>query len=191
MIQATRRWFRRNRTNFAIGAGVLGAGYVAGQYVLGKLGEARQRMSDERIAKEKYALPPCTPQLSANTAPVCAAVSSRTRKTALLPSSPFCPPPPRTFSTPSPSNKCSRNCRSRRQSALPEAWAPARLRAQPHLALQTPPRMTPEVRAYRQTATSTQVRSSLRAMAARLQSRLHRLAMRGGVGGARHSSGVR
>lgn len=55
MIQATRRWFRRNRTNFAVGAGVLGAGYLAGQYVLGKLGEARQRMSDERIAKEKYA----------------------------------------------------------------------------------------------------------------------------------------
>lgn len=55
MIQSTRRWLRRNRTNFAIGAGVLGAGYVAGQYVLGKLSEARQRMSDERIAKEKYA----------------------------------------------------------------------------------------------------------------------------------------
>ncbi|EUC27274.1 hypothetical protein COCCADRAFT_10090 [Bipolaris zeicola 26-R-13] len=52
MIQSTRRWFRRNRTNFAIGAGVLGAGYLAGQYVLGKLGEARQRMSDDRIAKE-------------------------------------------------------------------------------------------------------------------------------------------
>lgn len=55
MIQATRRWFRRNRTNFAIGAGVLGAGYLAGQYALGKISEARQRMSDERIAKEKYA----------------------------------------------------------------------------------------------------------------------------------------
>jgi hypothetical protein len=55
MIQGTRRWLRRNRTNFAIGAGVLGAGYLAGQYVLGKLGEARQRMSDDRIAKEKCA----------------------------------------------------------------------------------------------------------------------------------------
>lgn len=54
MITTTRRWFRRNRTNFAIGAGVLGAGYLAGQYVLGKLSEARQRMSDDRIAKEKY-----------------------------------------------------------------------------------------------------------------------------------------
>ncbi|KAF2792862.1 Peroxin-3 [Melanomma pulvis-pyrius CBS 109.77] len=52
MITSTRRWLRRNRTNFAIGAGVLGAGYLAGQYVLGKISEARQRMSDERIAKE-------------------------------------------------------------------------------------------------------------------------------------------
>ncbi|KAI9672210.1 MAG: peroxin [Alyxoria varia] len=54
MIRATRDWFRRNRYPIAVGAGVLGAGYVAGQYVLGKLNEARQRMSDERIAKEKY-----------------------------------------------------------------------------------------------------------------------------------------
>ncbi|KAM0719470.1 hypothetical protein Q7P37_005375 [Cladosporium fusiforme] len=52
MIAATRRWFRRNRTNLAIGAGVIGAGYVAGQYVLGKISEARQRMSEDRIAKE-------------------------------------------------------------------------------------------------------------------------------------------
>lgn len=52
MIASTRRWFRRNRTNFAIGAGVLGAGYLAGQYILGKVSEARQRMSDDRIAKE-------------------------------------------------------------------------------------------------------------------------------------------
>jgi peroxin-3 len=57
MIVATRRWFRRNRTNFAIGAGVIGAGYLAGQYILGKVSEARQRMSDERIAKEKYMRP--------------------------------------------------------------------------------------------------------------------------------------
>lgn len=33
---------------------MLGAGYLATQYVLGKLTETRQRMSDERIAKEKY-----------------------------------------------------------------------------------------------------------------------------------------
>lgn len=57
MIAATRRWFRRNRTNLAIGAGVIGAGYLAGQYVLGKIQEARQRMTEERISKEKYASP--------------------------------------------------------------------------------------------------------------------------------------
>lgn len=56
MIAATRRWFRRNRNNLLIGAGVIGAGYLAGQYVLGKLQEARQRMSEDRVAKEKYAL---------------------------------------------------------------------------------------------------------------------------------------
>jgi peroxin-3 len=33
---------------------VLGAGFLAGQYVLGKLNEARVRMSEERIAREKY-----------------------------------------------------------------------------------------------------------------------------------------
>lgn len=52
MIQSTRNWLRRNRTNFAIGAGVLGTAYLAGQYALGKFSEARQRMSEERIAKE-------------------------------------------------------------------------------------------------------------------------------------------
>lgn len=52
MIQTTRNWLRRNRTNFAIGAGVLGTAYLAGQYALGKFSEARQRMSEERIAKE-------------------------------------------------------------------------------------------------------------------------------------------
>ncbi|KAI7280792.1 Peroxin-3 [Hortaea werneckii] len=52
MIAATRRWFRRNRTNLAIGAGVIGAGYLAGQYVLGKIQEARQRMTEERLSKE-------------------------------------------------------------------------------------------------------------------------------------------
>ncbi|KAF3035950.1 peroxin [Didymella heteroderae] len=52
MIQSTRNWLRRNRTNFAIGAGVLGTVYLAGQYALGKFSEARQRMSEERIAKE-------------------------------------------------------------------------------------------------------------------------------------------
>ena len=55
MLDSARGWFRRNRTTFAVGAGVLGAGYVAAQYVLGKLTETRQRMGDDRIAKEKYA----------------------------------------------------------------------------------------------------------------------------------------
>ncbi|KAF1933584.1 peroxisomal membrane protein [Didymella exigua CBS 183.55] len=52
MIQSTRNWLRRNRANFAIGAGVVGTAYLAGQYALGKFSEARQRMSEERIAKE-------------------------------------------------------------------------------------------------------------------------------------------
>ncbi|KAK5134870.1 hypothetical protein LTR08_005960 [Meristemomyces frigidus] len=52
MIAATRRWVRRNRTGLAIGAGVVGAGYLAGQYVVGKIQEARQRMSEDRVAKE-------------------------------------------------------------------------------------------------------------------------------------------
>ncbi|EME43220.1 hypothetical protein DOTSEDRAFT_72567 [Dothistroma septosporum NZE10] len=52
MIAATRRWLRRNRNNLLIGAGVIGAGYLAGQYVLGKIQEARQRMSEEKTAKE-------------------------------------------------------------------------------------------------------------------------------------------
>ncbi|KAI9671259.1 MAG: peroxin [Trizodia sp. TS-e1964] len=52
MIAATRKWFNRNRTNFAIGVGAIGVGYVATQYVLGKLSEARERMTSDRIAKE-------------------------------------------------------------------------------------------------------------------------------------------
>lgn len=55
MITATRNWIRRNRTQLAVGAGLLGAGYLAGQYVLNKIADARQRMSDDRVAKEKYA----------------------------------------------------------------------------------------------------------------------------------------
>ena len=53
MLTATRQWLRRNRTPIAIGAGVIGAGYVATQYVLGKISDARERMSSDRIAKEK------------------------------------------------------------------------------------------------------------------------------------------
>ncbi|KAL8997469.1 MAG: hypothetical protein Q9169_003249 [Polycauliona sp. 2 TL-2023] len=52
MIDSTKRWVRRNRTNFAVGIGVLGAGYVAGQYVLSKITETRQRMSEDRVAQE-------------------------------------------------------------------------------------------------------------------------------------------
>ncbi|GJC80643.1 peroxisomal biogenesis factor 3 [Colletotrichum liriopes] len=52
MLEATRRWFRRNRTPLAIGVGVVGAGYVVTQYVLGKINDARERMGSDRIAKE-------------------------------------------------------------------------------------------------------------------------------------------
>jgi peroxin-3 len=53
MMSTTSKWFRRNRTRFAVGFGVVGAGYVATQYVLGKITEARERMSVDRIAREK------------------------------------------------------------------------------------------------------------------------------------------
>lgn len=53
MFEGVRDWFKRNRARFAVGAGVIAGGYLAGQYVLSKITEARQRMSDERIAKEK------------------------------------------------------------------------------------------------------------------------------------------
>lgn len=56
MFAATRRWFRRNRTPLAIGVGVVGAGYLATQYVLSRINDARERMSSDRIAKEKYVL---------------------------------------------------------------------------------------------------------------------------------------
>ncbi|KAI9700383.1 MAG: peroxin [Candelina mexicana] len=52
MISATRKWLRRNRTNFAVGFGLLGVGYVATQYVYSKITEARERMSDDRISRE-------------------------------------------------------------------------------------------------------------------------------------------
>lgn len=54
MISATKNWLRRNRTPLAIGFGVVGVGYVATQYVLGKISSARERMSSDRIAREKY-----------------------------------------------------------------------------------------------------------------------------------------
>lgn len=61
MFAATRRWFRRNRTPLAVTVGLVGAGYVVTQYVVSKLNEARERMSSDRIAKEKYATPPPCP----------------------------------------------------------------------------------------------------------------------------------
>lgn len=59
MYAATKNWLRRNRTTLAISAGIVGAGYVAGQYILGKLSEARQRMSDDKIAREKSVSEDC------------------------------------------------------------------------------------------------------------------------------------
>lgn len=56
MIGATKRWFQRNRRGLAIGASVIGAGYLAGQYALSKLSEARERMSSDKIAREKLVL---------------------------------------------------------------------------------------------------------------------------------------
>lgn len=40
-----------------MGAGLLTAGYLAGQYLLSKIAEARERMSSDRIAKEKCVVP--------------------------------------------------------------------------------------------------------------------------------------
>jgi peroxin-3 len=56
MLAATRRWLRRNRTTIAIGVGIVGAGYIVTSYVLDKLRDARERMSSDRIAKEKCVL---------------------------------------------------------------------------------------------------------------------------------------
>lgn len=70
MFAATKRWFRRNRSPLAIGVGVVGAGYLATQYVLSRINDARERMSSDRIAKEKYvpsshtSLPPAHQQTS-------------------------------------------------------------------------------------------------------------------------------
>ena len=65
MIAASRRWFRRNRTAVAITAGAIGATYLVGQYVLGKISESRERMIQDRIAKEKYV--PIDPQCGKQT----------------------------------------------------------------------------------------------------------------------------
>jgi len=54
MFQSTRGWLRRNRTPLAIGAGIVTAGYLAAQYALNKVNETRQRMTEDRIARDKY-----------------------------------------------------------------------------------------------------------------------------------------
>lgn len=53
MFLSARRWLRNNRTPIAIGVGIVGAGYIATQFVLNKINDARERMSSDRIAKEK------------------------------------------------------------------------------------------------------------------------------------------
>lgn len=53
MFSSTRRWLRQNRTPIAVCVGVVGAGYVLTQYVVSKINDARERMSSDRIAKEK------------------------------------------------------------------------------------------------------------------------------------------
>ncbi|KAJ6264818.1 hypothetical protein Dda_0970 [Drechslerella dactyloides] len=52
MLKQTRNFFRKNRTNLAIGAGVIGTIYLGANYVLGKLSEAKNRMATDRIARE-------------------------------------------------------------------------------------------------------------------------------------------
>jgi len=53
MFRRSRTWLQRNRTPLAIGAGLLGVGYLAAQWTLSKINETRQRMTDDRIAREK------------------------------------------------------------------------------------------------------------------------------------------
>ncbi|KAK6349674.1 peroxin [Orbilia brochopaga] len=52
MLKQTRNFFRKNRTNLAIGAGVIGTIYLGANYVMSKLSEAKNRMATDRIAKE-------------------------------------------------------------------------------------------------------------------------------------------
>ncbi|RPB16003.1 Peroxin-3 [Morchella conica CCBAS932] len=53
MFKATRNFLRRNRTNFAIGFGLVGVGYLATNYVISKFADAKDRMSSDRRAREK------------------------------------------------------------------------------------------------------------------------------------------
>lgn len=52
MISGTRRFFRRYRSAFTVGAGVIGIGYLVTKYVLGKIAETREQYSSDRIARE-------------------------------------------------------------------------------------------------------------------------------------------
>ncbi|KAI5790104.1 Peroxin-3 [Geopyxis carbonaria] len=52
MLEQTRSFLRRNRSNLAMGFGLAGAGYLAVQYVGTKLSEARNRMMVDRVARE-------------------------------------------------------------------------------------------------------------------------------------------
>lgn len=103
MIGATQRWLKRNRNFIAVGAGVVGVGYLAGQYVIGKVNEARQRMSDDRIAKEKYyhqsifILATIRITILIIYLIVCAGVSSRTKTIAPSPFSLYSRLPPTMF----------------------------------------------------------------------------------------------
>ena len=56
MIEGAKRWLKRNRTTLTIGFGIIGVGYVAGQYVISKISEARERMTSDRIAKDKWVI---------------------------------------------------------------------------------------------------------------------------------------
>ncbi|KAI9799693.1 MAG: hypothetical protein M1825_004428 [Sarcosagium campestre] len=56
MLDGVRSWVKRNRTNFALGFGLVGVGYVTTQYVFSKLQEARERMSVDRISNDNLRL---------------------------------------------------------------------------------------------------------------------------------------
>ena len=57
MLAATRRWVKRYRVPIALSFGVVGAGYLVTNYVVNKLRDARERMTSDRIAKEKCVFP--------------------------------------------------------------------------------------------------------------------------------------
>lgn len=85
MITASRDWLRRHRYSLGISAGLLGGAYLAGTYVIGKLTDARQRMSDDRIAKEKYAKCSFMIDVVLMLSPVYAAASRKIKRTAPTP----------------------------------------------------------------------------------------------------------